>query len=84
MAKSKNALLTGRIQKRETNPSVLISGLQHTAGPYKAPCFTRGTPRNLVGGNAWGDLGNKAGPALEGYVAPQPSHGNYETIPDAY
>ncbi len=32
MAKSKNALLTGWIQKRNTNPSVLISGVQHTAG----------------------------------------------------
>ena len=30
-----------------------------------------------------GDLGNKAGAALEGYVAPQPSYGDDETIPKA-
>jgi glycosyltransferase involved in cell wall biosynthesis len=36
----------------------------------------------LFGGNGRRDLGNKAGPALESYVAPQPSHGDYETIPD--
>jgi hypothetical protein len=35
MAKSTNALFTGRIQKRKTNnPPSLTSDLQHTAGPY--------------------------------------------------
>jgi hypothetical protein len=33
--------------------------------------------------NDRGDLGNKAGAALESHVAPQPGHGDYETIPDA-
>ena len=34
MAKSMNALFTGRIQKRKTNPLLtLTSGLQHTARP---------------------------------------------------
>jgi hypothetical protein len=34
VAKSTNALFTGRIQKRKTPPS-LTSDLQHTAGPYR-------------------------------------------------
>jgi hypothetical protein len=35
MAKSTNALFTGRIQKRKTNPLQSFTfGLQHTAGPY--------------------------------------------------
>ena len=35
MAKSMNALFTGRIQKRKTNYLQIIrSRLQHTAGPY--------------------------------------------------
>ncbi len=38
---------------------------------------------SLFGRNDRGDLRNKAGPALESYVAPQPSHRNYETVPDA-
>ena len=33
--------------------------------------------------NDRGDLGNKAGAALEGYVAPQPGYGDYKTIPEA-
>ena len=36
IAKSMNALLTGRIQKRKTNHlQILRSHLQHTAGPYR-------------------------------------------------
>jgi hypothetical protein len=31
--------------------------------------------------NDRGDLGNKAGAALESYVAPQPGYGDYKTIP---
>ncbi len=35
MAKSTNALITGRIRKRKINPlHRSTSGLQHTAGPY--------------------------------------------------
>jgi len=39
--------------------------------------------QKLFGRNDRRDLGNKAGPALEGYVAPQPSNGDNETILDA-
>jgi len=50
------------------------------------PMSAFGGHSNLLGlfaGNGRGQLGNKAGPALEGHVAPQPSYGNDETIPDA-
>ena len=33
--------------------------------------------------NDRGDLGNKAGAALESHVAPQPSYSDYKTIPQA-
>jgi hypothetical protein len=36
MARSLNALSTGRIQKRKTNlPQITIFGLQRAAGPYR-------------------------------------------------
>src|SRR5262249_47587539 len=44
--------------------------------------FTR-APRSLFGGSGRRDLGNKASPALECYVAPQPGNGDNETILDA-
>ena len=64
MAKSMNALFTGRIQKRKTNPlhhSHL--GLQHTAGPYSwvnryrwIPCLCRPmsvvAPRAIIQGGS--------------------------------
>ena len=37
---------------------------------------------SFIKNDRW-DLGNKAGAALESHVAPQPGHGDYETIPDA-
>jgi hypothetical protein len=38
MARSLNALSTGRIQKRKTNlPQITIFGLQRAAGPYSGP-----------------------------------------------
>ena len=39
--------------------------------------------RLLFDANGWRDLGDKAGPALEGYIAPQPIYGDNDTIPDA-
>jgi hypothetical protein len=39
--------------------------------------------QKLFGTNDRRDLGNKAGPALEGYVAPLPGNGDNETILDA-
>jgi hypothetical protein len=37
MARSANAPLKGRIQKRKTNdPQIITPGLQRTAGPYRS------------------------------------------------
>src|SRR5215471_20669359 len=52
----------------------------------ECPLLTQSGRSNLLGlfaRNGWGDLGNKAGSALEGYVTPQPGYGDNETILDA-
>jgi hypothetical protein len=42
MARSANAPLKGRIQKRKTNNlQIITSGLQRTAGPYRCASFGR-------------------------------------------
>ena len=45
MAKSMNALFTGRIQKRKTqSPPSLTSGLQHTAGQGRGSYMSASAP----------------------------------------
>jgi two-component sensor histidine kinase len=42
MARSANAPLKGRIQKRKTNNlQIITSGLQRTAGPYRSAMYGR-------------------------------------------
>jgi hypothetical protein len=53
MARSLNALSTGRIQKRKTNlPQITIFGLQRAAGPYRGamsgPCTEKRLAESLA------------------------------------
>jgi hypothetical protein len=59
-------------------PLLTQSGSHFCRFPIRACAHAAG----LFCGNGRRDLGYKAGAALESYVAPQPSYGDYKTIPE--